>query len=181
MPDIVWADDETGRYAVWGKDAKGNRIVVERSSDRRGAVWADQDRRREEVTMPDRDAELWGEDNRMPTHARVRAFLENVAKRQIPITYQELTKALQILPPHSIHQVTEALERLMEEDAAADHPFIAALAISKARGGLPAPGFFDCARRLGRFAGDPDGQDAWSFHAAELNSVFARWGGSRDN
>ena len=22
---------------------------------------------------------------------------------------------------------------------------------------------------------------AWSFHAAELNAVFARWGGSRDN
>ena len=77
----------------------------------------------------------------MPTHARVRAFLENVAKRRIPITYQELAKALQILPPHSIHQLTEALERLMEEDAAADRPFIAALAISKARGGLPAPGF----------------------------------------
>ena len=38
--------------------------------------------------------------------------------RQIPITYQELAKALQILPPHSIHRVTEALERLMEEDAA---------------------------------------------------------------
>jgi hypothetical protein len=112
--------------------------------------------------MPDRDAELWGEDDRMPTHARVRAFLENGAKRRIPITYQELAKALQILPPHSIHRVTEALERLMEEDAAADRPFIAALAISKARGGLPAP-------------------DAWSFHAAELNAVFARWGGSRDN
>jgi hypothetical protein len=77
--------------------------------------------------------------------------------------------------------VTEALERLMEEDAGADRPFIAALAISKAHGGLPAPGFFDCAQRLGRFAGDPDGQDAWSFHAAELNAVFARWGGSRDN
>ena len=66
----------------------------------------------------------------------------------------------------------------MEEDAAADRPFIAALVISKARGGLPAAGFFDCARRLGRFAGDPDGLDAWSFHAAELNTVFARWGGS---
>jgi len=24
-------------------------------------------------------------------------------------------------------------------------------------------------------------QDAWSFHAAELNAVLARWGGSRDN
>jgi hypothetical protein len=49
---------------------------------------------------------------------------------------------LHILPPHSIHRVTEALERLMEEDAATDRPFIAALAISKARAGLPAPGFF---------------------------------------
>src|SRR5215470_2521220 len=112
--------------------------------------------------------------------SRARAFLESVAKRRILITYQELANALQILPPHSIHRVTEALERLMEEDAAANRPFIAALAISKARGGLPAPGFFDCARRLSRFAGDPDGQDAWSFHAAELNAVFARWGGRCD-
>ena len=51
-----------------------------------------------------------------------------------PHAYHELANALQILPPHSIHRVTEALERL-EEDAAADRPFIAALAIrSKARG-----------------------------------------------
>jgi len=117
----------------------------------------------------------------LPTPASVRAFLDNFAKRRIPITYQELAEALQISPPHFIQQVTEALERLMEEDAAADRPLIAALVISKVRGGLPAPGFFDCARRLGRFAGDPDGQDAWSFHAAELNAVFARWGGSGDN
>jgi hypothetical protein len=39
------------------------------------------------------------EDDRLPTHARVRAFLENVAKRRLPITYQELAKALEILPP----------------------------------------------------------------------------------
>jgi hypothetical protein len=134
----------------------------------------------EEVTMPDRDVELRERTASWPMHARVRAFLENFAKRQIPITYQELAKALQILPPQSIHLVTEALERLMEEDAAADRPLIAALVISKARGGLPAPGFFDCARRLGRFTGDPDGQDAWSFHAAALNAVFARWGSSEE-
>jgi hypothetical protein len=41
----------------------------------------------------------------------------DVAKRRILITYQELANALQILPPHSIYRVTEALERLMEEDA----------------------------------------------------------------
>ena len=133
--------------------------------------------RRRSIVAAD-NARTLGEDNRLPTHARVRAFLESAAKRRILFTYQELAKALDILSPHSIHQVTEALERLMEEDAAADRPFIAALAISKARGGLPAPGFFDCAGRLGRFA---DAQDARTFHAAELNAVFARWGGSRNN
>jgi hypothetical protein len=61
-----------------------------------------------------------------------------------------------------------------------DPPF-AALVISKARGGTPAPGFFDRARRLGRFAGDPDGEDARTFHAAELHAVVACRGGSRDN
>ena len=73
----------------------------------------------------------------MPTHAGARAFLESIAKRQLLITYQELANALRILPLHSTHRVTEALERLMEKDAAADRPFIDALAISKARGGLP--------------------------------------------
>ena len=69
-------------------------------------------------------------------HARVRAFLEHCE----PSNPNELAKALHVLPPHSIHLVTESLERLMEEDAAANRPFIAALAISKVRGGLPAPG-----------------------------------------
>jgi hypothetical protein len=31
IQDIVWADDETGCYGVRGRDAKGNRIVVEQS------------------------------------------------------------------------------------------------------------------------------------------------------
>jgi hypothetical protein len=71
-----------------------------------------------------------------------------------------------------------AAQQKLNRDAASDRPFIAALAISRARGGLPGPGFFDCARRLGRFA---DGQDARTFHAAELNGVFAFWDGSGDN
>ena len=29
IPDIVWADDETGCYGVLGRDAKGKPIVVE--------------------------------------------------------------------------------------------------------------------------------------------------------
>jgi len=68
------------------------------------------------------------------------------------------------------------LEQIMAEDAAADRPFIAAMVISKARGGLPAPGFFDCAARLGRFAGDATCLDAWAFHAVEINAAVAFWG-----
>ena len=44
IPDIIWADDETdGLLRGAGQ------------TNRRGAVGADQDRHREEVTMPDRD------------------------------------------------------------------------------------------------------------------------------
>ena len=77
----------------------------------------------------------------------------------------------QDLAARSIHQVTEALECLMEEDAAAKR-LIAKLAINKARDGLPAPGFFDCAQRHGRFSGDPDGDEARTLHTAELHVVF---------
>jgi hypothetical protein len=31
IPDIVWADDETGCYGVRGRDAKGKQMVVEQS------------------------------------------------------------------------------------------------------------------------------------------------------
>lgn len=106
---------------------------------------------------------------------RLRAHLQKIAVQRVPITYQELAKALALTPPNTIHQATEALEHLMAEDAATGRPFIAAIAISKARGGLPAAGFFDCARRLGRFAGDEAGLEAWVFHAGEFNAAVSFW------
>jgi hypothetical protein len=106
---------------------------------------------------------------------RLRQYLLKIAEQRVPITYRELAKALELTPPNTIHQVTEALEHLMAEDEAAGRPFIACIAISKARGGLPAPGFFDCARRLGRFAGDEAGPEAWAFHAAEFNAAVSFW------
>ena len=113
-----------------------------------------------------------------PTDAlarRLRAHLQALAALRLPITYRDLAKAMLLSPPHTIHQVTEALEQLMAEDAAADCPFLAAMVISKWRGGLPAPGFFDCAARLGRFAGAATGPDARVFYAAEFNAAVALW------
>ncbi len=122
------------------------------------------------------------EDNAPETLARrLRAHLQAVATQRLSITYQEVAKGLLLAPPNTIHQVTEALEQLMAEDAAADRPFIAAMVISKARGGLPAPGFFDCAARLGRFAGDATGLDARVFHAVEFNAAVAFWAPPSDS
>ena len=117
-------------------------------------------------------------DSPMTTHSlaqRVRTYLQRIALRGEPITYKALAEALKLTPPNTIHQVTEALEDLMREDAANGHPFIAALVISRARGGLPAPGFFDVAQRLGRFDGDSSGPDAAAFHAAAFAAAVAFW------
>lgn len=116
------------------------------------------------------------EDNTPETLARrLRAHLQALAALRVPITYRDVAKAMLLSPPHTIHQVTEALEQLMAEDAAADCPFIAAMVVSKWRSGLPAPGFFDCAARLGRFAGDATGSNARAFYAGEFNASVALW------
>lgn len=106
---------------------------------------------------------------------RLRAHLCKVAQDAQPVTYQALAKLLELAPPNTIHQLTMALEQLIEEDAAAARPLIASLVISKTRGGLPAPGFFDCAQRVGRFRGDPNTDEAASFHVQEFASAVAFW------
>ena len=133
------------------------------------------------ATATDPAAAKTVEDNPSETFTRrLRAHLQALATRRLPITYREVAKGLQLLPPNTIHQVTEALEQTMAEDAAADRPFIAAMVISKWRDGLPAPGFFDCAARLGRFTGDATGPDARVFHAAEFNAALALWAPTSD-
>ena len=106
---------------------------------------------------------------------RLRMLLQSLASRRLSIIYREAAKELLLSPPNTIHQVTEALQQLMAEDAAAGRPFIAAMVISKWRDGLPAPGFFDCAARLGRFTGDAKGPEARVFHTVEFNAVLDLW------
>jgi len=107
---------------------------------------------------------------------RCRAYLIRIAMLAEPITYRALAAALTVRPPHSIHQVTDALEELMREDALAGRPFIAALVVSRVRDGLPAPGFFDMARRLGRFDGASLGEEAWAYYAREFADAVVHWG-----
>ena len=84
---------------------------------------------------------------RLRTHLEARAVLGQ------PLTYLE---------------AAQALEQLMAEDVAAGRTLIAALVVSKWRDGLPAPGFFEYAAQLGRFAGDASAAEQHAFHAFEL-------------
>lgn len=108
-------------------------------------------------------------------HHRVRDYLCLVALTKAPITYQALAKALALRPPNTILQLTEALEHLIHEDASAGRPLIAALVISKARGGLPALGFFECAQRAGVFHGDVAGAQATAFYETERDRAIGFW------
>lgn len=110
---------------------------------------------------------------------RTRELLRTLDPSTLPITYRTLAQRLALEPPHTIHQLTTALEILMHEDAAAGLPLIAALVTSRWRGGLPAPGFFALATRLGRHDGAEHGAAAEAFHRREFAAAVERWCGAR--
>ena len=112
----------------------------------------------------------------MSPEKNARNELKKVAKMGEPITYQALAKALNLLPPHTIHQVTITLEKLIEEDAKSGHPLIASLVISKARGGLPAPGFFDCVERVGLLPPASTSAEVQDFYSTEFDRAVSFWG-----
>lgn len=107
--------------------------------------------------------------------SRIRSHLSQIIRQNLPITYQALAKAMNLSPPNTIQQLTTALECLIEEDAAAARPLIATFVSSKTKGKFPALGFFDCARRVGYFDGDPTGFDASTFYAAEFDKAVEYW------
>ena len=87
------------------------------------------------------DPESWQQN----AHAEIMAVIKN--KDQI--TYNALAATANMTGPQKIHRLTSWLEQLMAEDYHNDRPLRAAVVISKARGGLPAPGFFNKAKELG--------------------------------
>lgn len=96
-------------------------------------------------------------------------------------TYRELSDRIGLRPPQAIHRLAQALETLMEEDAAAGRPLLAALCTSKARSGLPAPGFFIKANMLGLFSGDVESSEALNFYENERRRALSYYGSFSDS
>ena len=78
-----------------------------------------------------------------------RAEIMAAIRNKDQITYSTLAATANMTGPHKIHRLTLWLEQLMTEDYLNGRPLRAAVVISKARGGLPAPGFFKKAKELG--------------------------------
>src|SRR5690606_532137 len=102
---------------------------------------------------------------------RLRELLLRHAREASMVTYRQIAESLEVPPPRSIHQVTQALESLMAEAVAAGRPFLAALCVSRLGHGLPARGFCLAARKLGLYAGEPVGPEARAFHESEVKRL----------
>ena len=98
-----------------------------------------------------------------PLEARLHEF----AARGQTTTYGQLADSLGLTGPGTIARLTNALEALMDQDAAASHPFRAALVSGRRNNNLPAPGFFAKAAALGRY----DGTDPAAYIATERRTL----------
>lgn len=100
---------------------------------------------------------------------RLSDVLDRARQLQQTMTYLQAADAIHIQPPHRIHQVTQLLETLLEQDHRLGRPLRTALVISRARAGQPADGFYAKARELGLF----DGSEPARFHQHCLQQLFA--------
>lgn len=146
-----------------GEDAGKARIVL-RSATRAWAAEVFTDGTAREIPPPRAAGAAAGREGTLV--GEVRAHLENLPDETPHISYGALARALGHWAPGSVARITRALETTMREDAAAGRALIAARAVSRTGDGLPAKGFFDLARSLGRWP--EEGQSQADFHAGEL-------------
>ena len=100
-------------------------------------------------------------------------LLMSMIKENRQITYNQLATAAGLTGPHRIHRLTSWLEQTMADDHRCGRPFRAAVVISKARGGLPAPGFFVYAEQLGIELKTPDRAAAYQAYLNRLYQTLA--------
>ena len=102
-------------------------------------------------------------------HIRAEIALAVAIKSRRLITYADLADTAAIPAPNRINKLSQWLEATMELDHAQSMSLRAAWVISRARGGLPAPGFFIKCKELGLYDGPSDGASAIAFHLNLLN------------
>ena len=160
----VVSQSETGTEADAGK----TRLIM-RSSTR---VWAAEiaaDGTAHEIPAPRAAAKAATASSALQD--RVRTHLAGLSAADVPITYGQLARALDLYMPGSIRKVTQALEATMVEDVENGAPFLASLVVSKVGQSNAAKGFFQQARALSR--GPGFGEDDQAYHQREFTGAVA--------
>jgi Fe-S cluster biogenesis protein NfuA len=160
----VVSQSETGTEADAGK----TRLIM-RSSTR---VWAAEiaaDGTAHEIPAPRAAAKAATASSALQD--RVRTHLAGLSAADVPITYGQLARALDLYMPGSIRKVTQALEATMVEDVENGSPFLASLVVSKVGQSNAAKGFFQQARALSR--GPGFGEDDQAYHQREFTGAVA--------
>ncbi|MER8613920.1 hypothetical protein [Mesorhizobium sp. M0435] len=116
------------------------------------------------LDVDDRGPITPSDDNALKTRLREELLLQ--AQTRLPITYARLAES--IVGSDATGVIRDALEQLMDDDAAEGLPLLAAVAVKALEPGLPAPWFFRKAEDMGLFAGDPADLEAYAFHAREF-------------
>ena len=101
---------------------------------------------------------------------KLAGVLDQARRERKTLTYLQVADALAMPGPHRIHKTTRLIEILMKHDVEQGRTPRSALAVSRARSGRPAPGFFDRAQRLKLF----DGSDPEAFHDRLLEELFSK-------
>lgn len=109
-----------------------------------------------ETPTSDQDNEGWQQ--------RAAMALAAAATAEKLVTYAELADAAGITGRHRINRLTEWLEQELAREVRSGARLLTARVISRARGGLPAPGFFHKCHELGIYDGPVDGPRALAFH-----------------
>jgi Fe-S cluster biogenesis protein NfuA len=160
----VVSQSETGTEADAGK----TRLIM-RSSSR---VWAAEiatDGSAHEIPAPRAAAKAAAAGSVL--RDKIRAHLVSLSATDVPMTYGNLARAMDLYAPGSIAKVTQALEATMVEDAETGAPFLASLVGSKVEHGNAAKGFFKQARALGR--GPGFGEDDQVYYRSEFTGAVA--------
>ena len=105
-----------------------------------------------------------GQQNDGGWQQRAAMALSAAAAAERLVTYAELADAAGITGKHRINRLTAWLEAELEREVGAGARRLSARVISRARGGIPAPGFFLKCAELGIYDGPPEGPQALAFH-----------------
>lgn len=108
-------------------------------------------------------------------HQAIHEQLKQVAKQRATTTYGKVAPLaeLDMSIAGDRYRIAQILDEINEYEVGQGHPMISVIVV-KSETQRPGQGFFECARKLGRYDGSSE-SEALEFFVKELNAVHDFW------